>query len=352
MAALLSHESLPFRAKCTECQDKHAGWRCKDCNLSAPLCRSCIRHKHRLNPLHRIQKWNGKHYRNAELYEVGSYLLITHAVGERICINLDWQINLLEQMEAPADLRDQMQRGNFRQGPVDNSEAEDELHAAAEYKLYNQQQMDVDDDELRHNADHNEEQAEGLEDAAFEEMLNNQFRRLHQDAEEEDDTSDIFDPYDNEEWDGPDHAEEDVPPLPHLNNNRSDDYAHSVDGPLATPPNFNMPEDYHAHDADMPDYNAPEYHIPEDAPPTQAPRKDMFQNQYVRIMHTSGLHHLAMLACNCHGHEQTIADLVANRLIPCSFDKIRTLFTVHVLDDFCLANLETKASAYQYVQLL
>ncbi len=45
-------------------------------------------------------------------------------------------------------------------------------------------------------------------------------------------------------------------------------------------------------------------------------------------------------------------DLVASRLIPASFDRIRTLFTAQMLDYFRLCNLELKASAYQFNQLL
>ncbi|KAF8235197.1 hypothetical protein L208DRAFT_1068889, partial [Tricholoma matsutake] len=39
-------------------------------------------------------------------------------------------------------------------------------------------------------------------------------------------------------------------------------------------------------------------------------------------------------------------------LLPTSFTKIWTLFTVHVLDQFWLCNLELKASAYQFYQLI
>ena len=43
---------------------------------------------------------------------------------------------------------------------------------------------------------------------------------------------------------------------------------------------------------------------------------------------------------------------MACRLLPASFDKIRTLFSAQVLDLFRLCNLELKASEYQFYQLI
>jgi hypothetical protein len=40
------------------------------------------------------------------------------------------------------------------------------------------------------------------------------------------------------------------------------------------------------------------------------------------------------------------------RLVPTSFTRVRTLFTVEVLDQFRYANLEMKASAWQFFQML
>ncbi|KAF8964535.1 hypothetical protein BDZ97DRAFT_1918967 [Flammula alnicola] len=62
------------------------------------------------------------------------------------------------------------------------------------------------------------------------------------------------------------------------------------------------------------------------------PQTDALNNTYVRIVHTNGIHHLAMVAS--------------------SFTCIRTLFLLALLDYFRLCNLELKASAYQFDQLL
>jgi hypothetical protein len=87
-----------------------------------------------------------------------------------------------------------------------------------------------------------------------------------------------------------------------------------------------------------------------DAP--AAPSADALNNQYVRVIHTNGVHHIALVSCTCHGHAELPFDLMFGRLVPTSFSRIRTLFTADVLDQFRYANLEMKASAYQFFQML
>lgn len=87
----------------------------------------------------------------------------------------------------------------------------------------------------------------------------------------------------------------------------------------------------------------------EGAPP---PKKDAFNNHYVRIAHTNGIHHLGVVTCTCRGVDNLPIDLMGSRLVPTSFTIIRTLFTTMALDAFRLANLEMKASAYQYFQFI
>ena len=73
---------------------------------------------------------------------------------------------------------------------------------------------------------------------------------------------------------------------------------------------------------------------------------------YVRVVHTNGIHTIAMISCECQGHEVLPCDLIAARLLPTSFERIRTLFSAQLLDYFRLSNLETKATAYQFYHLL
>lgn len=84
----------------------------------------------------------------------------------------------------------------------------------------------------------------------------------------------------------------------------------------------------------------------------ETPRTDAFNNAYVRIVHTNGLHHLAMIACSCRGDRQIAFDLIASGFMPASFTRIRTLFSCQLLDHFRLCNLELKASAYEYYNML
>jgi hypothetical protein len=85
-----------------------------------------------------------------------------------------------------------------------------------------------------------------------------------------------------------------------------------------------------------------------DAPSHSRPREDTLGNKYVRIVHVNGIHYLPLVSCKCHGPGQMHIDLMHARLLPTSFNIIRTLFTVASLDDYRLSNLELKSSAYQY----
>jgi hypothetical protein len=82
------------------------------------------------------------------------------------------------------------------------------------------------------------------------------------------------------------------------------------------------------------------------------PTADGLNNAYVRVLHTNGIHHIGMVTCSCLGEDKIPLDLVACRLLPASFIRIRTIFTTQLMDYFRLCNLELKASAYQFYQLI
>ncbi|PPQ88237.1 LOW QUALITY PROTEIN: hypothetical protein CVT25_005288 [Psilocybe cyanescens] len=82
------------------------------------------------------------------------------------------------------------------------------------------------------------------------------------------------------------------------------------------------------------------------------PVSDGLNNTYVRILHTNSIHHMAMVTCQCQGENSVLMDLVACQLLPASFKKIWTLFSVQLMDHFRLCNLELKATAYQFYQLI
>ena len=82
------------------------------------------------------------------------------------------------------------------------------------------------------------------------------------------------------------------------------------------------------------------------------PTRDALNNQYVRVIHSNGVHHIGLVGCSCQGSDRLPLDLMHAGFVATSFKRIRTLFTTSVLDFFRYSNLEMKASAYQFFQLL
>jgi hypothetical protein len=252
-----------------------------------------MRRIHQQNPFHKIQRWTGTHFRAAQLWEVGTYILVPHHEDAPLCESLQVQNDHLERFECQKDDLEQVNLLGKRPAPAPAPRPRQESGGAAV------DAMDIDDS--THNA-----AVEAVEDEEFERFLNNLHRR--QENPDADDSEDAFD--DTEEDDDETlvaDADDDIP----------------------------VPE-YLAADADMPDL----------------PMRDAFQNSYVRIVHTNGLHHLAMVSCRCRGAAFLPRDLIASRLVPASFQNIRTLFSAQLLDFFRLCNLELKASAYSFYHLL
>ena len=248
-----------------------------------------MRRMHQQNPLHKIQRWTGTHFRAAQLWEVGAYVLVPHHQGDALCDSLQSQQDHLEQFERHKDDLEQVSLLEKRPAPQAVPGAGDETHDAE------RDSMDVEDDPAK----------EAVEDEEFEQFLDDLRRRKqHPDA------------------DDPEYA---------FNDAEDDD-----DETLVT-------------DAD--DFPIPEY-LGADVNTPELPTRDAFHNSYVRIVHTNGLHHLAMVSCRCRGAECLARDLIASRLVPASFQNIRTLFSAQLLDFFRLCNLELKASAYSFYHLL
>ena len=96
----------------------------------------------------------------------------------------------------------------------------------------------------------------------------------------------------------------------------------------------------------------PELAIPSLDSTPGAPSCDALSNQYIRVVHTNGIHHIALVSCSCRGHENITTDLIYAGWVPTSFTRVRTIFTAAVLDHFRYCNLEMRSSAYQFFQLL
>ena len=255
-----------------------------------------MRTTHWDNPFHKIERWTGTYFRSAELWEVGSYLSIPHHQGEPVCQRLQRQQHALEQFEHQKDAVEQEKLCRSvaarptapRPAPVNRPGTTDMQWERAE----------VEPEDL-------------IDDETFEQTLDRLHRKLQ-----------VIDE------DGDDEAVDDLEFF-----TEEDD--ETVVGEA---------------DADI---HLPQY-LPEqteDASP-DIPTNDLFNNSYVRIVHTNGLHHLAMVSCQCRGADLLPPDLIASGLVPASFQRIRTLFSTQVLDFFRLCNLEMKASAYQFYHLL
>lgn len=82
--------------------------------------------------------------------------------------------------------------------------------------------------------------------------------------------------------------------------------------------------------------------------------RDNDDNQYLTIVDVSGIHHLPLSPCLCNESQSRCQDeqLLDLGLFPASQKNIRTCFTLAVLKDFRLANLECKTTAYQYYNKL
>jgi len=265
-----------------------------------------MRQTHRHNPLHRIECWTDEYFRDADLWEVGSYILGRHTSGSgsafqaqpTCCEGLQFQIDHLERHEKIKDLSEQtalMQRGPQRSGrtaPATMAYQDEEMTEVNLPKDIELEQDKIEDDRLSR-------QIEFL------------LRQQRTDSEAE--------------------------PYPEANPDADADAAAEADVPLANDDLDNF-QPYLQAAALFGDRNAP--------------TSDALDNTYVRVIHTNGVHHLAMVACRCRGSANVPLDLLAGGFMPASFDNIKTLFSTAVLDYFRLCNLELKASAYQFYQLI
>ena len=71
------------------------------------------------------------------------------------------------------------------------------------------------------------------------------------------------------------------------------------------------------------------------------------------MVDVSGIHHLPVSQCGCATADPRVdICFLEMGLFPASFQRVQTVFTIKVLEDYRLSNLECKTSAYQYYQKL
>ena len=251
-----------------------------------------MRNEHFSNPFHRIERWTGSYFRRAALWEVGVFLTLNHQNAPSMCPNLQWQHNVLEMFQKQKDKRDDR----------NDVQAEPEHEQAPR-----SQQAEPD---LEQNPD-----LEADRDTATMRVLD-----LLLEGQNPDNFMEEEDP------DGQDDAEADVQDL---------------DAGAAGFVNYIQHEQTESNVNSNPD---PEFY--------SGPHRDTLNNQYVRVVHTNGVHHIAMVCCTCRGKESIINNVIYAGMLPTSFVRFRTIFTTALLDHFRLCNLELRSSAYQFFQLL
>ena len=264
--SMQAREGLPGSGVCAECANSVGRWCCQECTGGRLLCRSCMRKEHFSNPFHRIERWTGSYFRQAGLWEVGVFLTLNHQHSPSMCPNLQWQHNMLEIFQKQKDMKDDqndiLAEPEHEHGPTPLQPDEESGPRLPEPDL---------------------EQNLGREtarDAATMRVLD-----LLLEGQNPDDIMEEEDP------DGEDDADADV-------------------------------EDHDAGAAGFVNYiqhEQPKYPDPEFG---SAPLQDALNNQYVRVVHTNGVHHIAMVCCTCRGKESIINDVIYAGMLPTSFVRI------------------------------
>lgn len=300
---------------CPKCRLGRPKWRCLDCVDSTALCVLCCRDGHQLNLFHRIEKWNGRFYQKAALWQVGvkiftghhgapcprSAAALTHvAPGFQDSIRLKavWEKMRTTEMEVRTAISDAINGGLTNLTEVQKSiinhiadasgqtqgEAVSHLRAAA-YQGAEDQAEQIQAASNRASA-----KAEAAEPPPNAGQVNV--------AEVP-----IENPLDNETW-------------------ADDDWEDEDDRPVK---------------GDLPRF------LP------HPPPSDSAGNEFLTIAHTNGFHSLPVVWCACSDHlNDRDIQLLKLRLYPASYQRIKTAFSFACLDDFRFESLECKSSHYQY----
>jgi hypothetical protein len=103
-------------SKCSRCHSEGARWRCRSCLGRPMFCRACCRTNHRLLIYHRIEKWNGRFFQDASLWEVGVRLHLGHQGLE--CPSQSDLLDACKANEENRDRTDRMSAAQYNFGPV------------------------------------------------------------------------------------------------------------------------------------------------------------------------------------------------------------------------------------------
>lgn len=212
------------------------------------------------------------------------YILVPHHMAVPICNSLDFQVKFLEGQQGKRDVEEQaiLTARQLSKGRMLGSESGPEpantfFASSRSYDNYpnkgNTDSTELDGDTWEQDA---------ISDTEF-------FRWLdcHLDETETHIGPDFGDGQDNANADA---SEADINGFNHYLDNASGEICRDTDA------NGNS-EDFSGFTADSLN--------------SLRPTADGLNNTYVRIVHTNGIHHLAMVTCECHGHDNIPLDLIA-----------------------------------------
>ncbi|KAF7967636.1 hypothetical protein HWV62_33617 [Athelia sp. TMB] len=73
-------------SRCGRCNLVDGTLRCKDCHGGQILCKACLLINHQVQPLHRVETWNGTYFEKTTLKSMGLTMQLGHSVGQR-CVH-------------------------------------------------------------------------------------------------------------------------------------------------------------------------------------------------------------------------------------------------------------------------
>ena len=287
-----------------------------------------MRQTHLNNPLHRIEYWTGRYFRAAHLWEVGVYILIEHHHGIPLCDHLVFQRTNLETLQRLTDGEEQVKLCSEE---ITRNFSESAMDGTTTHPVSLPQPRNVSQPANGQGANVTRT-ASGI--AEFE---STNVAELESNVAERESTNVAEPEYNVAE---PQYNVAELESTHAWSENRQTNWHSNWDG-----------EDVDIGEPEMDATDAAGNHGGNPAA-GNIPRVDAMNNHYVRVVHVNGIHHLPLVTCNFCRSGGLQADLVYCQFIPTSFSRYRTLFTVMVLDDFRLTNLECKASAYQYFEKL
>jgi hypothetical protein len=299
---------------CKRCGTGRAIWRCHDCTDKFAVCVLCCRMAHKYNIFHRVEKWNGRYYQHAALWQVGIKIFVGHdgnpcprstaalsGLDDHIQTQQNESGGILTQVaeqfglsptEALGKISNAMENANgcLPQLERDILRVAAEKAGMTELGLLNHLRSALAREADNDSADLQSDSDKVTADAEAEEVIDGGVEGAFV---LEDDVDG-----DNENWE-----DEDSRPA------RGD-----------TPRFLPRP------------------------PPT-----DGAGNKFITVVHTNGFHSLPVVWCACTEQtDERDLQLLDQHLYPASYDRIKTVFTFACLDDHRYEYLECKSSHYQY----